>query len=140
MKRCPSCDSFPVPLVLLLSACAPAAEEATPTPTVTVTVTAQPEAPATEEPDAPAELAPAPLEFGSDGETNTARFEANGDYRVNRTTSNDCYYGANLESTDRQDLFTADGASSGETYVYGLSGGVLHLDDHGPAPLAARGR
>jgi len=113
-------------LVIVAAVVSPTPEQtnsvpsAQPTPTVEVT---------TPEPEAPA-----PVSFTLAGDGNTAKAEMGGDYSFEWETAGDCYYGADLED-GHESLFTADGATSGTGYVYGLDPGKYYVEMiTGPAP------
>lgn len=75
-----------------------------------------------------------PVNLTGEGETTTAPFELQGDYRVEWTTAGDCYYNVDLEGGLGTSLFSADTPTSGETFVYDTEG-TYYLDViTGPAP------
>lgn len=81
-------------------------------------------------PDTPSD----PVNLTGEGETTTAPFELQGDYRVAWTTAGDCYYNVDLEGGLGTSLFTADTPTTGETFVYDTAG-TYYLDViTGPAP------
>jgi len=81
---------------------------------------------------------PSAFTLSGQGETSTPPFELDGDYSIDWTTGGDCFYSADLESTGDEPvyetLFSADAATSGQSFVYGVSGEFYAEVITGPAP------
>lgn len=126
-----------LPLLVLLAACGEdkTAEFTAQRTTTTAVATAAVSTTATTTTSTTTTLVEAPVMLSGDGKTQTAPFRlAGGRYKSTWQTFNDCAYYGHLYP-GRAEPLTADGATTGETFMNDVKAGEYYVDmNTGPVP------